>query len=308
MTATWGDHAGVSITLPGTADADLAYDLGFRWLRGGSEVGWGDEERDRQLDTMRHAEARGARFIWCSNLSGHEYTSDRFGEWVEFHRDLARRGVRRFEVGNEWNNPVSFWLSPYDPTWATQAIWLQGACNAIKEVNPHATVVTGGMSPYGDDDGGNTDVNRWPHSALAKLIPRLDMRKWDGFGHHPYSHPSSPLARYPNHPGWNACLQGTQSFWFVMAVLKQSHKGLWLTEFGSGSNEFGSEEERALHFKRYFKAFRIMRGWRVPVHAMFLHTLRDNTSGEVDFGVLQEDGSDKPYTTDAVRRWLRTPW
>ena len=63
-------------------------------------------------------------------------------------RHYAPMGVHDWEIWNEQNR-ASFWLPKADPPTYTRMLKL--AYPAIKQVDPHATVISGGLSPAGDN-------------------------------------------------------------------------------------------------------------------------------------------------------------
>jgi hypothetical protein len=103
--------------------------------------------------------------------------------------------IRRWQVWNEPN--LARYLSPqwesgstFAPGWFRRL--LNAGYDAIKSVQPDATVVAGGLAPFGDPDPGGTRIPpvRFLRDVLC-LNTRLDRdctatTSFDAFDHHPY--------------------------------------------------------------------------------------------------------------------------
>lgn len=302
---TYGTYFGLSVTMPSINDVDWARLLGFGWIRGGAECGWAAKDIDAQIAVANYARDHGVKFIWCSNLAGHTYTTDKLKAWGDYHAYVARGGVTRFEIGNEWNND-GFW-KPYDKSWVTQAAFANRAASEIRAIRPKARIITCGMSPYGNDDGGTN--NRWPQRAIPMLWKLLTPGLFNGVGNHLYSHPEDPRWHWDDHPGWGAAWRNRD----VWAAIKSYGFPIFNTEFGSMSTEFSTETARRDHFTKYIAEFDAQRKAGVKFGAHFLHTLRDGSSYIVGqetptWGIITADGKPKSPTMEYFVDLMKQPW
>lgn len=130
--------------------------------------------------------------------------------------------ISAWEIWNEPNLHMFFNPAP-DPTYYSTLLSLSSA--AIKRVQPHATIVSGGLSPAPDDG-----VNISPTTFLSEMYQSGVRTHFDAVGMHPYSFPAMPSD--PLTKSWNA--------FFRMKTMRQTMidngdaaKTIWATEFGS---------------------------------------------------------------------------
>ena len=277
VTATWSDYLGVCADFS-TANMDLMAAIGAKWLRTSPEYGWniGPAQIQPQTDALR---ARGMKHLVVVQYAGHNYdavinnatTRTAFINWVASLAPVCDA----IEVLNEPNLTSVFWTGVYDPTWKTQAKLMYDVAVACKKANPNITMVTGGMSPYGNDDGGKTA--KWPQSLLPLLLAEIDRLAvaggaagisalFGGIGQHLYETPGDPRGG-PNadHPGWYApkrnrtvwqggSATGTSGTWNWAGIAKYGIP-IWNTEFGQKRASFASDTAAATHMGYYFDEF-----------------------------------------------------
>jgi len=97
-----------------------------------------------------------------------------------------RRGVRRFEMGNEPNRIGGYGTGPNPELWARQQV---GCAKAIRSVVRDAHIATGGLAPYGRygdaaPDGSGLNPLNFLERAYAAGLRRAQI---DAIGWHPYS-------------------------------------------------------------------------------------------------------------------------
>ena len=289
-------------------DLDLVSSAGASWVRmdvnwsmiqaqGPSSYDWAPFDR-----VASAARSRGFRVLatilytpgWARPAGGTATTPPaRLDDYVAFARQAARHyaplGIHAYEIWNE-PNITAFWQPR--PDVAVYTAMLRGASAAIKSVDPHAVIVTGGTSPA-PDSGGNIS----PVSFLRGIYANGGRSAFDAVAHHPYCWPALP----GDAQAWSAWYQmyGTSpSLRSVMTDNGDAGKQIWATEFGAPTNgpagSFVSEQTQATMVTRAFQLFRSYK-WAGP---LFWYSGRDlgtaTTTRENFFGVVRNDFSAKP--------------
>jgi hypothetical protein len=199
------------------------------------------------------------------------------------------RGVSAFEIWNEPNISSSF--SPSASPAAYTAM-LKAADVAIKQANPRATVVTGGLSPSPSTGG---DVS--PTAFLRGIYANGGGGFFDDVGVHPYCSPAYPGAREV----WSAWYQiyGTRpSLRSIMVRHHDRGKKVWATEFGAPTwgppgtfVDFPTQSAMVTRAYQLWSSY----GWAGP---LFVYSGRDQgndaTSNQDWYGLLNYDYTPKP--------------
>jgi len=149
------------------------------------------------------------------------------------------KGAKYFEIWNEPNNP-SFWAPRPDP--AAYTADLKAAYAAIKNVDPSAIVLSGGLAPEP-----NSSTSYAPLTFLADMYADGAKGSFDGVGFHPYSYPIDPDTFNPG-SAWSQMSQTSPSIRSIMAANGDSAKKIWITEFGaptSGTTDNVSDAEQS---------------------------------------------------------------
>ncbi|HEV3134352.1 MAG TPA: cellulase family glycosylhydrolase [Acidimicrobiia bacterium] len=135
----------------------------------------------------------------------------------------APRGLKAWEIWNE-PNLTFFWAPAPDP--AAYAALLRPAYDAIKTVDPSATVISGGLVP----------AENQPRQQAMKPLPFLEGvyragggGKFDAVGYHPYSYPAMPTGDSGSGPFATT----TPKLHDVMAKHGDRQKQVWGTEIGA---------------------------------------------------------------------------
>lgn len=178
-------------------------------------------------------------------------------------KGLDGYGVQYWEVFNEPNFPGHGWLKPgADPLQAVPAYGraLGVVSKAVRDLDPNAFVLLGGISPQDSNFGKYLD-------QLYALEPG---KCFDIFAYHPYGR----TGQFP---------QTAQEF---RAILEKHHdpaKPIWFNEFGTGLN---SEQADVL---------RTVFAQKDAVPGFFYFTLRDLTPmGGERHGLVDYDFNQKP--------------
>lgn len=196
------------------------------------------------------------------------------------------KGVKYFEIWNE-PNINNFWVPAPDP--AAYTADLKAAYSAIKQVDPSATVISGGLSP-----ATNTATTIDPRTFLEDMYSDGAEGSFDGLGDHPYSYPLIPDDD-ESWSGWSQMSQTSPSLRSIMAANGDSAKKIWITEFGApttGSNSVGEAGQTAALTQALSQAQGF--SW---LGSFYIYTWADLASEpEIDngFGLLTDDNTEKP--------------
>jgi hypothetical protein len=191
-----------------------------------------------------------------------------------------------FEIWNE-PNISAFWVPKPDP--AAYTADLQAAYTAIKQADPSATVISGGLSP-----AVNSDTTYDPRTFLQDMYADGAQGSFDGLGDHPYSYPALPDDE-ESWSGWSQMYQTSPSLRSIMAANGDSAKKLFITEYGApttGSNSVGEAGQTTALTQALAQAQSF--SW---LGSFYVYTWADLASEpEIDngFGVVSVDNAEKP--------------
>ena len=290
-----------------SSDVSAFREVGARWLRidinwssiqagGPSSFSWGATDRvvreARRCGmhvlggiyyTPAWARPAGTPPTWAPDPAAY----GRFASEAASH--YRRRGVSTFEIWNEPNIARSF-APTVNP--AVYTAMLKAADRGIRGANPHATVVTGGLSPSPTANG---DFS--PTAFLKAIYAHGGKRFFDDVGVHPYCSPDMPGAR----DTWSAWYQiyGTRpSLRSLMVSHGDRGKKVWATEFGAPTwgpaGTFVSFPTQAAMVTRSYQLWASY-SWAGP---LFVYSGRDqgndNSSTSDWYGLLQANWVPKP--------------
>lgn len=211
-----------------------------------------------------------------------------FADYAAFVKTVVARysamGVHTFELWNE-PNLTRFW--PSGPNAAEFASLLAAAYPAVKQADPSATVVMGGLSKN-------------DYTYLENLYKAGGRPYFDAVAVHPYTGLVDPTWCW-NQGGTTKkavdAFCGIEEVRRTMEAYGDSAKGMWLTEFGwsTGTSAYSVSEATQADFLA--KAFTKL-GSYPYVRAAFWYSLR-NVAGvpedyEANLGLLRRDFSEKP--------------
>lgn len=149
----------------------------------------------------------------------------------EFAAKAAERYGDRVTDWEIWNEPnlQSFFLPR--PDTAQYMELLKASYTAIKEVQPGANVISGGLSPAVDG------INIAPTTFLDEMYSMGGRNYFDNVGIHPYSFPAMPDE--PNSEAWNTFIR-MGNMYDTMVANGDSNKKLWMTEVGAPTGTAGT--------------------------------------------------------------------
>ena len=203
----------------------------------------------------------------------------------------APAGVHAYEIWNE-PNISNFWAPGPDPAKYTQMLKLAYA--AIKQLDPTATVISAGLSPYGSY--GQLDAQHMnPVSFLQNMYANGAAGSLDAVGWHPYNFPYG-LGFY----GWSAWSQMTDtspSARSVMIAAGDGAKQIWTTEFGWPTGSSTRAVSEAVQAQMVTDSYTKLKTWSWAGPAFF-YSGRDVGTDllniEDNFGIFHYDWSLKP--------------
>lgn len=220
-------------------------------------------------------------------------------------KQFAPEGVHAWEIWNEPNN-VGFWQPAPSPVAYTSL--LRASYVAIKQIDPAAVVISGGLGPL---DSKPSSIDQL--TFLAGVYANGGKQYMDAVGYHPYSYPAPP-SYVANWSGWSTMSSLQTSVRSIMTANNDSAKQVWITEFGAPTNGPGAQATSSnYNFKAhpnhvdealqatmlaeattYYK----MTPWLGNFFWYSYQDLGTSTStNENFFGLLRYDGSPKPAYT-----------
>lgn len=312
-----GIAAGGSLSKVSTSTLNEQLDqisaLGAKWVR--FDIEWGDVQYsssssftwgsyDTLVDAIVAHHLNGlatilftpqwARAPGCDN--GVECPPANPATFATFAAEVAARyqgKVQAFEVWNEPNN-YNFW-APHTNC-AAYTTLLQATYPAIKQADPDAIVITGGLAPETTDSN-----NTSPTDFLSCVYKDGGEPYFDAVADHPYSFPLLPSQSAAG--AWGQMSETMPSLRSVMVAGGDANKKIWITEFGTPTSgpdpqwyvSEASETTMVTDAMSLYKTY----SWAGP---FFWYTLKDGgtstSTNENFFGLVRADGSLKPaYTT-----------
>lgn len=293
----WADRSYADID----RELDALAAAGARWVR--FDVGWPAIESSKGWFNPYHLKrldyvVAGARLrgiepqvsligtpSWANRGAGYYVPPTDTSDFARFTGRLAsdyKGRISYWEIWNEPNHPY-FWRPKPDAAAYTRL--LKAAYVAVKEANPDAKVISGGLS--------NCDKE-----FLQRMYDAGARGYFDYFGLHPYTGDNSPY--YPYHTynsRWN--FAGIADMRAVMVANNDDATHIWASEMGWQTGTGGdwpcTEAQQAQYvgeaYARLFQEFPY-------VDALFIYDLRDDGTNravrEQNFGLLRRDFSRKP--------------
>jgi len=292
-----------------TRQFDLMADMNVTWVR--IDIDWSVIESEQsQLDwtstdtLVEEAAARRMNVLgvlafspaWTrssepdpSPTAKHSRPDD-VASYANFARVAAERytarGVRSWEIWNE-PNTSKFW--PPRPDANEYGNLFRVAADAIRGVDPEATLLIGGLAPKFDVPQAEVP----PADFLEQLYTTGAAQLADGIAVHPYTFPALPMDADQRMVGGFKDLPALRA---VMEKYGDSRKQVWITEFGAptGSGPYAASEED--QETALLQARQQVGRWDWAGPLMYYELVDGGTDpGDVEqnFGVLREDLSPK---------------
>ena len=203
----------------------------------------------------------------------------------------ASLGVTTWEVWNE-PNVATFWYPRPDPEGYTAL--LVRASAAIRAVEPHSTIISGGLAPASDAaNGSQIDVRTF----LTRVYSAGGAGAFDAVGLHPYSFPL-----LPTEPADYNTFLAAPGLYQVMVEHGDAFKQIWGTEIGAPTGGGGVSE--AVQSAIVASAFRQWTAWKFTgplIWFSYEDAGSDPGNREDHFGLIAADGRRKPGLSVFVR-------
>jgi polysaccharide biosynthesis protein PslG len=317
------DRAGFAegSSLMGRSDAALTAELdgiaatGAAWLR--VDINWhavqlnGPQAYDWwHVDrVIQAARARGLKVLaliaytppWARPPGGTDMSPPAdISQFANFARTAVQRyapvGVRDWEIWNEPNLGM-FWAPAPDP--AKYAALLAMTYDTIKATDPHANVLSGGLSPA--PDGPTTMA---PVTFLQRIYQAGARGKFDAVAHHPSNYPYMPMKPEPDY-NWNAFGGVTPKLNETMVANGDGHKKIWGTEMGAPTVQGMTPEYVADYLT---EAYTVWKSWSYTGPLLWFSyrdAWYDPDDPEANFGLVRTDGTPKEPALSAYRAAIR---
>lgn len=285
---------------------DLMADMGVTWVR--MDVDWSViEAQQSQLDwsttdaIVEDAAARGMNVLGVISFSpawsrpsaaGTDAAADRHARpdqltsYANFARVVAQRyaprGVHSWEIWNE-PNTVKFW--PPQPDAGEYGNLFQAGADAVRGVDPEATVLIGGLGPQFEVPGREVS----PTDYLEQLYDTGAIRFADGVAAHPYSFPALPMADDQRTVGGFKDLPALHA---VMERHGDGGKKIWITEFGAPTGTHPTAVSEDAQAEAFLQARQQVGRWDWAGPLIYYELVdggTDPADTEQNFGVLHKD-------------------
>ena len=224
------------------ADLSLAYlvnDMGFAWAKGyvnwqtvepeSGQYRWTDPDNivkafgDQEIKILMRVHGTPA---WARPPDTHlSYPPHEIEDFAEFMGALASRYKGKVAAYEIWNEPnLNYEWGYLEPDPAEYTAMLKAAYLAIKQADPEALVVSGGLATTGD--GSDTAVG--DIAFLEGMYEAGAKGYFDAFGSHPYAFGTAPDETHPD----GLSLARVKEQYDVMKAYEDEETPIWITEMG----------------------------------------------------------------------------
>lgn len=286
---------------------DLMAQMGVTWVR--VDIDWSVVEPERgRFDwtypdlVVEQAAAREMKVVavlafsppWARPAAPDDARYSRpeeLSEWADFTRVAAQRyapqGVHTWEIWNE-PNTSKFWPPGPDVNEYGTLFWV--AADAVREADPEATLLIGGLGPQFDVPGAEIPPTEYLEALYANGAAKIA----DGIAAHPYSFPALPMDTPQRMVGGFKDLPALRT---VMEKHGDGDKQIWITEFGAptGTGPHAvSEDDQATTLVQAREQVQQW-DWAGPlIYYELVDGGTDLADPEQNFGVLRTDLAPKP--------------
>jgi hypothetical protein len=207
----------------------------------------------------------------------------------------AAMGLHDWEI---WNEPNAAKFYRPVPNAGRYAALLKAAGPAIKEADPTATIITGGLAPTDEvRDGAGRVAKVAPLDYLSQVYAAGARSSFDAVGWHPYTFPRLP-GTANDLDAWFQLYGTATNLRDLMEANGDGAKKVWATEFGAHTDPQGegyvTEARQASILDQGISLWQSL-SWAGP---MFVYRYQDTGTDQSDreqfFGLIRADGTPKP--------------
>jgi len=289
---------------------DLMAEMGVTWVR--MDIDWSVVERTQGSPDWSYpdmvvdeADARGMQVLfvlaftppWARTAAvddatiAHHQRPQQLSQWADFARAAATRyaprGVHSWEIWNE-PNTAKFWPPQPDANEYGTLFWV--AADAIRDVDPQATLLIGGLGPQFETPGREIE----PGEYLEQLYANGAAYRADAVAAHPYSFPALPMQTPQRMTGGFADLPALRS---VMEHHGEGDKSIWITEYGAPTGTGPNAVSDDTQTQMLLQARRQVADWSWAGPLIYYELAdggTDPADPEQNFGVVRRDLTPKP--------------
>jgi GH35 family endo-1,4-beta-xylanase len=282
---------------------------GATWVRLGAQ--WAAAEPSSGVyswnaydPAIQAAVAAGLQVLFCINggnaplPSWAASPSANLNTFASQYAAFAKAAVQRYSVSpfnihtyEIWNEPNlgSNWGGTASGT--QYATVLKSAYSAIKTADASSFVISGGLSPAGND---GTDVS--PQTFLTEMYLAGAGGYFDAVGAHPYCFPADPTDS--SSASWSFFYNLPNWIYQVMVANGDGAKKVWMTEFGdpTGTDTSDGAVSVQTQAQQLTDAFNSLKqwSWAGPLFWYNWQDGTDPTSIYDNFGLVDASGNPKP--------------
>ena len=282
---------------------------GATWVRLGAQ--WAAAEPSSGVyswnaydPAIQAAVAAGLQVLFCINggnaplPSWAASPSANLNTFASQYAAFAKAAVQRYSVSpfnihtyEIWNEPNlgSNWGGTASGT--QYATVLKSAYSAIKTADASSFVISGGLSPAGND---GTDVS--PQTFLTEMYLAGAGGYFDAVGAHPYCFPADPTDS--SSASWSFFYNLPNWIYQVMVANGDGAKKVWMTEFGdpTGTDTSDGAVSVQTQAQQLTDAFNQAKQWSWA-GPLFWYNWQDGTNASSiydNFGLVDASGNPKP--------------
>ncbi|MBU2957917.1 cellulase family glycosylhydrolase [Paracoccus sp. C2R09] len=284
------------------------HQLGLRWLRtdlnwasvqsaGPDSYDWRDMDRIvamARMHDMKVLPAVGSLpdWAWTTDADGRKIRDARaFGRFMQAAAE--RYAPQNIHVWEIWNEPNLQGPFPPHPDASAYAALLKEAAAAIRDTDPGAIVLLGGLAAVmvTDLDGDPAAISAL--DFLETIYAEGAGSSFDAVGFHPYTGTALPDPSDPQN-GWGLMSGPLRD---IMAANGDGSKPIWVTEYGAPTNIGGGGTSHDDQARMLGSAADLAQ--RTPwIDALFWYSYRDlgddPQNREDWFGLIDAQGHPKP--------------
>ncbi|MBB3605035.1 hypothetical protein FHT40_004719 [Mycolicibacterium sp. BK556] len=276
-------------------------DLAWAWMESQQgELDWGYPDR-----IVQEANARGMKVLcvfsstpkWARSADAGDSAESNYARPVDLtsYANFARvaveryapRGVHNWEIWNE-PNVRQFW--PPKPDADEYGRLFKAIVPAVREADPNATVLIGGLSPKYQ----SSENEESPLDYLEQLYANGTAQLADAIAAHPYTFPALPMAKKQRMVGGFKSLPTMHE---IMVKHGDGAKKIWITEYGAPTGTSANAVSEDAQARALILARQELAQWDWAGPLIYYELVDGGTDPNYDqdnFGVFRKNLDPKP--------------